>query len=778
VAGLRRYGWPESIGTGGRLASEYSTIVDEPHKFSQSNVTWKNIQLFNSQYIFRFGATFTEYENLIYRLTAVEAFNQDLVKGVVAYVEDFADGKNISIHLTGLNASDKHATQATFELNDNGKKQRFKLSPKDSLAMIHAELAGVSVEKIGKSSVVFSDGLELKKGDAINPYLYGESLQDKMLRQAVARHFKLERELLTRDVKIKPLSLFFINNIESYRDDGHQIGGSLKATFEKLVKAQAKRLLKTETHPFYRGYLEKTLKDLSRVHGGYFSRDNDEKSEKTAQEVDEILHDKETLLSLDNPRRFIFSKWTLKEGWDNPNVFQICKLRSSGSDISKLQEVGRGLRLPVNEFMSRVKDERFELHYHVDFTESKFVEELVAEINEKSGALSQQPDKLTDELIQMIIEKYPEHKKLPLMMKLGQAGIINDASEFEDSGYEKLVEMFPNALSGGSGLKADKVRRADDKAGKKASFRVGKYDELKQLWEEINQKVVLEYKIKNEQAFADLIKAYFREAKENFKPQGSKTQKRRIEFIDGKAQYRDEVSVHDEVLPIATMSYKAFLLELADAISVNINTLHKVFVQIQGELDINLYRSMQTIRGIRAGFNKFLLDHAFGKFEVGYNKVASSVHPTCFTNESGQPDSTRVNAAFLGVRRDSQLPAKSFLFNELFYDSPLEKTNIAEQITDVTVFTKIPKNSIRIPVAGGGTYSPDFAYVVKTTEGKKTLNLIVETKDKDKRDLFTDEKQKIKHAETLFNRLNPNVDIVFETQFKAQKMVDIIKQAL
>src|SRR5699024_7538279 len=98
----------------------------------------------------------------------------------------------------------------------------------------------------------------------------------------------------------------------------------------------------------------------------YFSKDNTGNDEKIEAEINEILHDKESLLSLDNPRRFIFSKWTLREGWDNPNVFQICKLRSSGSKTSKLQEVGRGLRLPVNEHMAREKTDDFRLNYYVD----------------------------------------------------------------------------------------------------------------------------------------------------------------------------------------------------------------------------------------------------------------------------------------------------------------------------------------------------------------------------------------------------------------------------
>lgn len=106
---------------------------------------------------------------------------------------------------------------------------------------------------------------------------------------------------------------------------------------------------------------------------------------------------KERLLSLDNPRRFIFSKWTLREGWDNPNVFQICKLRSSGSTTSKLQEVGRGLRLPVNEYMCRVKDRNFTLNYYVDFTEKDFVDSLVKEVNDSSFKETV-PSKFTEEL--------------------------------------------------------------------------------------------------------------------------------------------------------------------------------------------------------------------------------------------------------------------------------------------------------------------------------------------------------------------------------------------
>lgn len=747
------------------------TIIDEPHKFSQQGVTWTNIGKFDSQFILRFGATFNDqYENLIHQLTAVDAFNQDLVKGVVTYVEDFPDGQKVSIRLTDLDGM-----EASFELNDHGKKRTIKLAKKESLSNVHHEIVGVVIENMNKSVVLLSNGLELKRGDRINPYSYSESLQDKMMRQAVAKHFELERELLTREIRIKPLSLFFIDDIEGYRGD-HQIAGSLKKRFEDMIKAEAEKLLATETNQFYKDYLEATLKNLSLAHGGYFSKDNSESDEKIEKEIEEILHDKEGLLNLNNPRRFIFSKWTLREGWDNPNVFQICKLRSSGSQTSKLQEVGRGLRLPVNEYMSRVKDEKFDLHYYVDFTEREFAQSLVNEINEKSGAFAEELSKLTADLIQKLLGKYPEYDEDSLLEKLDDEGVIKRNNDFKDGGYDKLFAMFPNAFAAGGGLKSGKVRNAESSSSY-ATIRTGKYAELKELWETINQKVVLEYKIKDENEFAELLKGYFKDAKNKFQPQGSKTQTQRLTFKDNVAFFREEHALDEEVLPIVTMSYKAFLLELANAISANINTLHQVFLAIQSDLDINHYRNIQTVRTIASGFNKFLLDHAFSKFQVGYAKVSSTVHPTYFTDEKGQPFK-QVKAGRLGVHSGNEPTATHYLFDELFYDSPLEKESIVQDIEQVTVFTKIPKSSIRIPVAGGGTYSPDFAYVVERKDGTKSLNFVVETKDKDKRDLFKDEEQRIKHAEALFNQLNPSIDIVFETQFKSQRMVDLIKDHL
>ncbi len=743
------------------------TIIDEPHKFPKEGVTYKNIQKFESQYILRYGATFNDsYHHLIYQLSAVDAFNNNLVKGIVTHVEEFDSVKEAIVTLKATDGK-----EASFELNENGKKRTFKVAKKESMAVVHPQMQDLFVDALNKTTVVLSNGVELKKGSKINPYSYAYSLQDKMMQEAVANHFEIERELMSREVRIKPLTLFFIDDIEGYRE-GQLLSGTLKEKFETLAKAYIEKELKSVKDERYKEYLQKSLQDLSLIHGGYFSKDNSDKDEKIEKEINEILHDKEALLDVQNPRRFIFSKWTLREGWDNPNVFQICKLRSSGSTTSKLQEVGRGLRLPVNEYMSRVKDELFDLHYFVDFTEKSFVDTLISEINEKSGAFSSEvePTKLTNELIEKITQHYDIDEDT-LLETLDDAGAIKRNNDFKEGGYSVVTTLYPDAFEG---VGRNKVREAGEKKAQ-LSLRVGKYDELKELWESINQKVILEYKVESESKFEELFRAYLQEIKESFRVQGVKTRVGTLNFEEGVAFYQEVQSVDDEILPISTMSYKSFLLELSKVLHINIQTLHRVFISMKKDLDINIYLNQQTISVIRGGFNKYLLDHAFSDFAIGYNKVTNKIHPTKLTDRDGKPLES-INASDVGVHFLDERVADNYLFEELYFDSDLERENIQTDIQEIIVFTKIPKNSIKIPVAGGGTYSPDFAYVIKSKEGKKRLHLVVETKDKGERDLFVDEKQKIKHAQKLFEHLSSEVKIEFKKQLRGSKIVEIIKE--
>jgi type III restriction enzyme len=732
-------------------------IIDEPHKFGQSNKTWENIQKMKPQFILRYGATFQGFVNLIYTLTAVDAFNRNLVKGVIGHITEFENGRNAIVKFI-----DSDGTEATFQLNNE---KAVKLAKKESLQKIHPEMSDLTVENLNKTTVVLSNGLEMKKGDKINPYSYAAKLQEIMIAKAIKHHFEIEKQLLTREVKIKPLTLFFIDNIEEYRNKE----GYIRKTVEQYIKAEIEALLKTEKDAFYKAYLEKTLLDLSATHAGYFSKDNTEKDEAIEKEINEILHDKQAMLDLENPRRFIFSKWTLREGWDNPNVFQICKLRSSGSEISKLQEVGRGLRLPVNEFGNRVKDEQFYLNYFVDFTESDFVDKLVNEINQKSGAISmeQVPEKLSELMIKKICELYDTNEE-DLLQLLDDNDVIKRNNDFKENGFNYIKQNYPRIFEG---VNSNKVRKATDPK-KKVMVRTEKYQELKDLWEKLNEKVILEYKFDNEAHFKTLFTEFLKAQKDNLTSEGLNERISTVGIKENKAVANEAESVYNRKnAAISTMKYSDFLKELSKILNVNITTLHQAIIEAGTE--INNYLNQTTLRIIKQNFDFFLMTQAFGKYSIEYKKVSNKIHPTKLTDENGNV-LKEISASDIGIFFSDEDVAQSYFFEELYYDSDLEKSNIKTEIKEVIVFTKIPKNSIKIPVAGGKTYSPDFAYVLKFNNGEQKLNFIVETKDVNCQDgLRDEEKFKIKHAEKFFG---DKVKIHFKTQFSNNKIVDLIKE--
>jgi type III restriction enzyme len=296
-------------------------------------------------------------------------------------------------------------------------------------------------------------------------------------------------------------------------------------------------------------------------------------------------------------------------------------------------------------------------------------------------------------------------------------------------------------------------------------MKVGKYKELRQLWELINRKAILEYKIKDESKFLTLFKECLNNSINSFKQTGVVTRRKRMSIEDNTAITRELHKENDTLEKISTISYEEFLKRLAKTAFIKISTLHRAFEDIKETFDINEYLNESTIRKIKYDFNCFLRNNAFYKFELDYHVISNEVHPSKFTDDHGYPKEN-VLSSDLGVNHDNTVkPLDSYLFKEVFYDSELEKHNITqEDIEMVTVFTKIPKNSIKIPVAGGFSYSPDFAYVVKTK------NVI--SKD----NLRKEENSKIKHAQRLFNNISKDVKVNFKTQFSSDKIIELIKK--
>jgi type III restriction enzyme len=299
--------------------------------------------------------------------------------------------------------------------------------------------------------------------------------------------------------------------------------------------------------------------------------------------------------------------------------------------------------------------------------------------------------------------------------------------------------------------------------------RVEKYSELKELWEKLNEKVVLEYKIQNENKFKELFVDFLKNT--NFAVEGIKEKTAQVGFENNKAVKKEEITIYgNEITPISTMIYEDFLKQLSSTLNINLKTIHECF--IDANIEINKYLNQSTLRILKQKFDNYLMYKALNKFSIEYQKIKSTIHPTKFTDTRGKIKH-EVDASDVGVFYSDEKVADNYLFDELFYDSELEKDNIKTKLSEVIVFTKIPKNSIKIPVAGGKSYSPDFAYVLNYKDGNKKLYFIVETKNTDEESLRNEEAQKIKHAEKFFGN---NIEIKFETQFNKSKISNLIKE--
>ena len=281
--------------------------------------------------------------------------------------------------------------QAIFSYFNFGIEKQTKIYIGEDLGKLDLRFKGISLNKISQDKVYLSNGEIIEKQKT---YKLENNEITNLLNKAIDLHFEKEEKLFKDN--IKALSLFFIPNIEDFRGEKPFI----KEEFERLYKQKRAKILKQDLSKEYRDYLEKDFdKDFNlKVHEGYFSGDIKNKEDREANGVKMILEEKEKLLSFDYPLRFIFSVWALQEGWDNPNIFTLTKIASSSSDTSRHQQVGRGLRICVNNEGKRINhkylnyndNEFFDINYLdmlISGEERGFIEGLQREIIEASFTL-------------------------------------------------------------------------------------------------------------------------------------------------------------------------------------------------------------------------------------------------------------------------------------------------------------------------------------------------------------------------------------------------------
>ncbi|MEW6864695.1 type III restriction-modification system endonuclease [Trueperella pyogenes] len=766
-------------------------IIDEPHRFRRENKAYQVLlEKIQPQAIFRFGATFpkldksgaTDYNNLVFNLGSVEAFNEQLVKGVaIQYPQD--DGsESVRLKLTGMSRSKPKS--ATFNNLDTGKSITLRVG--ESLGDVDGDFAGVTVESVGKtenalikSGVTLSNGQILAAGDILASRVYSQTYQSLMMKQALDNHFEVEWENFRRSTKVKTLTLFFIDSIESYR--GEDGPGHLRARFHELLTAKLNEQIdkhKNDTSAVgkeYVAYLRASLADVAATNGGYFSADNSSSDEAIQAEVDQILRDKQSLLSFTHPdgapntMRFIFSKWTLREGWDNPNVFQIVKLRSSGSEISKLQEVGRGLRLPVDVDGTRLAHEQFYLTYLIDYTEKSFANALIGEINSDVALATPSVKELLPKVAAElgVVET-------DLFIRLLQAGLVDTDKNVIEGKEAELLEAYPQFNAGK--LKPDKVVTNKDKT--KVGIRAGRYAELKDLWEAVNAKYYLRLEDLTDKEVAACV--------DGILDSGI--------YTEQTGRFTQETIEHgDDGELIAKTSTKA-VFSIDDTLTYG-NWLKGAYLQTYLPLqaiNAGLVRYNKKHPLLDGFFNKATLARFVSKFHewmqrefinrFSYTRIDAPLGATALTEPDGQPLRDIVQGN-IGIYRDTSanVPEK-FLYDAFVYDSPKEKDNIqdSDALDEIIVYGKIPRRSIRVPVYFGGTTSPDFMYVLKGADGKISLNFIIETKDVNAQsDLRESEKLRFKAAKKFFESINgENINVRFTPQLKHDDVVTMIKQVI
>nr|WP_176704945.1 type III restriction-modification system endonuclease [Arthrobacter sp.]AXV46554.1 endonuclease, type III restriction-modification system StyLTI enzyme res [Arthrobacter sp.] len=774
-------------------------IIDEPHRFSRGNAQFKTLlEKIDPQLIIRFGATYprvtqgrgktkstvTDFDNLVYDLNAVESFNRNLVKGIQVDIPEVVGEASQQFKLSSI--SSQKPKSATFV--NATTKDSVTIAVGEMMTALSPDFSGITLEDIrklggssGQTGVVLSNGYEISKSDRLVAGTFSLSYQKIMLEQAIKNHFEKEWENFDRPQRIKTLSLFFIDSVYSYRTPSNE-SGPLRLQFEELLKKytlvaiEKHKTSKTTRAQEYVSFLQASLNEISLTSAGYFSQDNSTKNEAIEAEVTEILRDKRGLLAFTrddgswHTRRFIFSKWTLREGWDNPNVFQIAKLRSSGSEISKLQEIGRGLRLPVDESGTRLATEQHYLTYLVDGSERGFTTKLLDEINADVTPVWNVEDKLKEVAERRGVSEDALH--LEMLM----AGFIDRHGNVHEDKHLEFEAAYPDFERG---LRPGKV--ADKKDSKSISIRKKNFEFLADLWKSVNKKYVVTLEaLSSEELDAAVDEILDKNLYEKSRSSVMREQIVRNDkgVLEVRAERRDDIHTQTAI------PYGRFLKHVHEATKLPVDAVHRGLIRLNAKTPLaSDFFNHRTLARLSEHFQEWFKT----KFETRYNyqSVEHESYGTALTEPDGSPKDSILMGRIGKFVGDGASPSK-FLFDEIVYDSDLEHTNIvnsgSKALDDkIIVYGKIPTRSIRVPLYFGGTTSPDFMYVLAKPNGALSINLIVESKSvmSIEEETSKAEQRRIAAAEKFFAQMKEaGADIVFKSQARSKEVIEMIEEML
>lgn len=760
-------------------------IMDEPQKM-EGNATQTGIRRFNPLFTLYYSATHKTKHNTVYALDALDAYRQQLVKRI--HVKGFElknlRGTSSYLYLDSIELSPKRPPMARIEIETKTASGAIVRKTKtfgtgDNLREDSglAEYEGFTLSEINaKGYVTFLNGVTLRRGEVIGD-TNELTMQRVQIRETIMSHFEKERQLFKRGIKC--LSLFFIDEVAKYKSYDEE-GNEVKGIFQKMFEEEYSRLVNDEFHIWDEDYNEYLRRFTPQeVHRGYFSIDKktnrviDGKVEKKTGLSDDIsaydliLKNKERLLSFDEPTRFIFSHSALREGWDNPNVFQICTLRHSNSTTAKRQEVGRGLRLCVDKNGVRMDKEFLGEDVHE-------VNRLTVIANESYADFTSALQKETREVLRERAVKATVAYFIGKQIRIGEELHTIDESEasriiiyLEDNGYvdsdKHITPQYHEAMANGNlaplptklqpitegvirlinsifdpkALDDMVVEEKTTTPENKLNENFNK-EEFQTLWKEINHQYVYTVSYDSDELIENAILHLNAELSVKrlryVMVEGTQDEKQVTEFGDTHSQSR-------QLTDVCTSTVRYDLVgEIAKGANLTRRTVVKI---LQGIKESKLYL-------FKNNPEEFIRKVISIIKEQKATMIVESIH---YNMTEGKYDSN-IFTVKSKMDFDRAYEAKKSITDYVFSDSKGERqfAHDLDEADEVVVYAKLPRTfQIPTPV---GNYAPDWAIAMEK-DGIKHIFFIAETKGSlSSMQTSKIENAKIDCARKLFNSLS------------------------
>ncbi|MGI6578792.1 MAG: type III restriction-modification system endonuclease [Saccharofermentanales bacterium] len=795
-------------------------IIDEPQSV-EGKQTKERLKEFNPLMTLRYSATHKEDSiyNMIYRLDAMEAYNKRLVKkiAVKGITETGNTATDSYVYLESINLSKTDPT-ATLQFDFKGATGIRKKSMKAGIGFNLYDNSGeldeykngfvVSAIDGRDDSVEFINGIKIYAGDVIGQ-VSEEQLRRIQIRETILSHIERERELFYKGIKV--LSLFFIDEVAKYKQYD-EAGQPFNGIYADMFEEEYADIVNTMQLKFgddeYIKYLE--MIDPSSTHAGYFSVDKKGKMidskvkrrETSSDDIDAydlIMKNKELLLDRNpqrSPVRFIFSHSALREGWDNPNVFQICTLKQSGSEVRKRQEVGRGLRLCVNQDGERMDVNVLGSDVHninvltVIASESydSFAKGLQTEMAE---AVADRPIAVTPALFtgktikdsQGNAEIITDQVAMEIFVGLRMEGYVDKQGALTDEYYEakangelKLVDEVAHATESVidilDTIYDSKALRPEDARSNNVELQVDQeklaMPEFKELWKRINSKSIYVVDFDTDELVKKSIEAL------NKKLRVSKLYYKIETGSMENIESRESLSLGESFTRQETSSYR-----VGDTIAVNPNVKY----DLVGKLVESTGLTRKAIIQILTGIEKVVFDQFKENPEEFIIKAGSLIndekataiieHITYDVLDEKYDTNIFTDPTIKGKLDVNAIKANKHLYDHIVYDSTNEK-KFAEELdvsNEVAVYVKLPQGFyISTPV---GKYNPDWA--IAFYEGNvKHIYFVAETKGSmNSMQLRQIEEAKIHCAREHFKAIG-NGNVVYDVIDSYQSLLNIV----